>query len=229
MQKNQINKTTLQFLKDLSTHNNRDWFNQKKEIYLQSQQNVCNFADDVIIKMSKHDQLENESGKKSLFRIYNDIRFSKDKTPYNPRFAFSLSRATKHNRGGYYVHIKPRNNFLACGFFAPNPDDLKRIRLDIERNYKVWNKFLKSKNIKNNFGELKGDKVVTAPRGFSADHAAIELLRYKQFILRHDFTDSQILSPTLSDEVNQIFKSVRPFFNYLSEVLTTNLNGESII
>lgn len=223
-----IEKSTLKFLKELSLNNNRDWFNEHKNVYTAAHQNMCEFVDSLIIEMKKHDQLENESGKKSLYRIYSDVRFSKDKAPYTAKFAFSLKRATKIRRGGYYVHIKPGNCFMACGFFSPNPNDLKRIRQDIEVNYKDWNKMLKTKGIKENFGELIGTKVTSAPRGFSIEHSAIELLRHKQFIFRHDFTDKEVLSPEFAKEVNRIFKSVRPFFNYMSEVFTTDLNGEPI-
>ena len=228
MEKEQINEVTYKFLKELSINNDRDWFNENKPIYIEAQQNMAAFVDGLIGEMRRHDELENESGKKSLYRIYNDVRFSKDKSPYNPRFAFSLKRATKLKRGGYYVNIKPGNSFLACGFFAPNPADLKRIRQDIEINYEDWFKLFKSKKIKDNF-EFTGDKVATAPRGFSIDHPAIEILRHKKFILRHDFTDNEVLSKGFNKEVNRIFKSVRPFFDYMSEVLTTNLNGELIV
>lgn len=224
-----IDNSSLHFLKVLAKNNNRDWFNNHKENYLFAHGNMCEFIDYLIREMNQHDKVENLSGKKSLYRIYNDVRFSKDKSPYNPRFAFSLRRATKYKRGGYYMNIKPGNSFLACGFFAPNPDDLKRIRQDIEFNYTDWNRILKSKKLKLNFGEITGSKVLTAPRGFNKDHPAINLIRHKQFILRHDFTDNQVISKDFLKTANSIYKSVRPFFDYMSEVLTTNANGESIV
>jgi uncharacterized protein (TIGR02453 family) len=102
-----IHPSTLKFLKDLAKHNDREWFASRKQSYLDSLENVSDFADQLIIEMNKHDELDNTSGRKSIYRIYNDVRFSKDKSPYKVRFAFSLSRATKFRRGGYYVHIKP--------------------------------------------------------------------------------------------------------------------------
>ncbi len=229
MKNHTIQKSTLKFLKDLSTNNDRDWFNAHKADYTKAHQNMIDFADQLITDMNKHDEIENTSGKKSLYRIYNDVRFSKDKTPYNPRFAFSLQRATKLRRGGYYLNIKPGNNFLACGFFFPNPEDLKRIRQDIDVNYQQWNKLLKTKAIKENFGGLTGDTVLSAPRGYSVTHPAIELLRHKQFLFRHSFTDADVIADTFPRQVNNLFKSIRPYFDYMSEVLTTNLNGELIV
>jgi len=224
-----INPTTLQFLSELKLNNNKDWFTVHKSDYTLALENMIEFADDVISQMSKHDVLENTSGKKSLYRIYKDVRFSKDKTPYNPRFSFGLQRASAERRGGYYVHIEPGNSFVGCGFFAPNPEDLKRIRLDIASNYDEWEAILQSKNIKENFGTLTGEKVLTAPKGFSKDHPAIELLRFKQYLLIKNYTDAEVMAPDFATEVNRVLKSVRDYFDYMSEVLTTNINGESIL
>ena len=216
-------------MEELSANNRREWFNDNKASYLAAQQNMIDFVASVITAMNQHDELEDISAKKCLYRIYNDVRFSKDKSPFNPHFAFGFRRATKLKRGGYYVNIRPNNHFLACGFFAPNPEDLKRIRLDIERNYEVWNDLLGSEEIKTNFGEFQGSKVASAPRGFSIDHPGIALLRHKQFILKHDFSDQEVLAADFDQQVNRILKSVRPIFDYMSEVLTTDLNGELIV
>jgi len=229
MKSESIQPTTFKFLKDLSKNNNRDWFNANKEKYLLAQENLTNCINQLITEMNKHDVIENASGKKSLYRIYNDVRFSKDKSPYNPRFAFGLSRASKLRRGSYYVNIKPGNSFLACGFFGPNPADLKLIREQIEANPEQLQKILKSKLVQKNFGELRGDKVTTAPRGFDINHKGIELIRYKQFILRHDFSDEEVLAQDFIKQVNQLFKSARPYLDYMSEILTTNTNGELIV
>jgi len=179
-------------------------------------------------KMNAHDQLENRSAKKSLYRIYNDVRFSKDKSPYNPRFAGYLKRVKPMLRGGYYIWIKPGDSHVGCGFSYPNAEDLKRIRLDIESNYDQWNKLLNSKSIKSNFGEMRGQKVRTAPRGFESDHPAIKLLKFKQYWFEHSFTDEEVLSKDFAGKVNKVFMSIRPFFDYMSDVLTTDLNGESL-
>ncbi|SEA69135.1 TIGR02453 family protein [Flavobacterium gillisiae] len=229
MEKNTIASSSITFIKNLEKNNNRDWFAENKTQYTAAQSNIIAFADQLITLMNAHDAIENTSGKKSLYRIYNDVRFSKDKAPYKPRFALGLQRATTSKRGGYYLHIQPGNNFLACGFFSPNSDDLKRIRKDIELNSAVWRKILNSKSIKDNFVELAGNKVLTSPRGFSKDHEAIDLIRHKQFILRHNFTDKEVIDPQFVYRVNELFQSVRPFFDYMSTVLTTDLNGETII
>jgi uncharacterized protein (TIGR02453 family) len=224
-----IQKSTLQFLKKLSLNNDRDWFNANKAQYLLAQENAERFFDHLIAKMNTHDQIETPSGKKSLYRIYNDVRFSNDKTPYNPRFAGYLKRSKPMLRGGYYLWIRPGGTRAGCGFAYPNPEDQKRIRLDIEQNYKDWNRLLKLKSITTTFGAMQGEQVKTAPRGFAKDHAAIDLLRYKQYWFEHSFSDKEVLADNFLANVNQTFKSIRPFFDYMSEVLTTDLNGEMLI
>ncbi len=224
-----IQPTTFEFLKKLTRNNHRDWFNNHKEEYLLAQANMHQWVDALIAKMNSHDRLETPSGKKSLYRIYNDVRFSEDKTPYNPRFAGSLRRVKPMLRGGYYYWIKPGGSRIGCGFTYPSPEDLKRVRLDIQHNYKDWNKMLKSKSIVGNFGEMLGEQVKTAPKGFPKEHPAIELLRYKQYWFEHDFTDQEVLRSDFLNQVNKTYKAIRPFFDYMSEVLTTDLNGESVV
>lgn len=224
-----IQKSTLKFLKDLSANNNREWFAENKPVYLAAHENMSAFMDDLISEMNAHDHIENTSGRKSLYRIYSDARFSKDNIPYRPRFAANLQRATKLLRGGYYLNINPGKSYIACGFFGPNPDDLKRIRSDISYNTADWKKLLNSKKIKTNFGEMTGEKVVSAPRGFQKDHPAIELLRHKSFVFRHEFQIKEVTSDSFVKDVNGLFKSIRPWFDYMSDVLTTDNNGELIV
>ena len=224
-----IKPSTLSFLSDLAQNNNRDWFAENKSHYTSAHENMIAFVEDLLHTMSAHDALSTPSGKKSLYRIYNDVRFSANKAPYKPRFAFGMQRATAERRGGYYVHLQPRNNFLACGFFSPNPADLKRIRQDIEQNPATWRKLLGTKEIKQSFGTLTGNQVPTFPKGFPKEHEAIDLIRHKQFILKHSFTDQEVVQEDFLQKINLLFQEVRPFFDYLSIVLTTDLNGVSLL
>lgn len=229
MKKAIIPKSALTFLTALSKNNNRDWFNLNKETYLKEYENMIAFTEALQNKIALHDHIELNPGKKTLFRIYADIRFSKDKTPYKNHWSGRFKRATKKLRGGYYFHIQPGNSFVAGGFFAPNPDDLKRIRQDIDLNEKDWRKMLANKSFVKTFGKLQGDQVLSAPKGFSKDHSAIDLLRYKQFIIKHAFTDKEVTAPDFLTNINDTFKKMRPFFDYMSEVLTTDLNGVSMV
>jgi len=224
-----IEKSTLQFLKSLAKNNNRDWFNDNKDKYLASLENLTTFVDALLIEMNKHDQIENPNAKDVLMRIYRDTRFSKDKTPYKTYMGGGIDRATKKLRGGYYLQIEPGNSMACGGFYGPNPADLLRIRKDIELNYKEWEKLLKNKSLLNTYGQIQGETLASCPKGFSKDHPAIELLKHKQFFFQRNFTDAEVLDKNFLKSVNQTFKNVRPFFDYMSEVLTTDLNGESLV
>lgn len=224
-----IQKESIDFLKTLAKNNNRDWFHAHKEKYEKARANMIDFADALLVEMNKHDHIETPSGKKSLYRIYNDVRFSKDKTPYSTYWGGGFRRATKKLRGGYYFHIEGGNTFLIGGFWGPNVDDLQRIRQDIDLNYDEWKRVLAYKTFKKTFGELRGEQVKTAPRGYAKDHEAIGLLRYKQFLIRHNFTDKDLYSADFVKKVNEVFKKMRPFFDHMSEILTTDANGISIV
>jgi uncharacterized protein (TIGR02453 family) len=191
--------------------------------------NAEEFINSLIGEMNKHDRIETLSGKKSLYRIYNDVRFSADKTPYNPRFAGHMKRRKPELRGGYYYWLKPGASRIGCGFTYPSSEDLKRVRLDIMDNHDEWRKVLSTKSIRTFFGGMKGDQVRTSPQGFPKDHPAIDLLRYKQFWFEHEFSDQEVLSPNFSQHMSKGFRNIRPFFDYMSEVLTTDLNGVSLL
>ena len=220
-----IKKDSLDFLKTLSKNNNRDWFNNHKGRYLEAHSNLIDFADALLFEMNKHDELETPSGKKALFRIYKDVRFSKDKTPYNIHWSGAFKRATNKLRGGYYFNINPGSSFLAGGFWGPEPQDLRRIRQDIDLNYDDWKKLLTRKSLINTFGKMTGEQIISAPRGYAKDHPAIDLLRYKQFIFKCEFPDKEVCSPGFVHKVSDTFKKMRPFLNFMSEVLTTDANG----
>ena len=223
----QFKKSTLNYLQELQLNNNRDWFADEKETYLKAQLNAKDVFSAIHLKLQKHDEIE----KSKMMRIYRDVRFSKDKTPYKVHFANSYARLGKDLRGGYFLRIRPGASFLAGGFWDPSKDDLFRIRKEIELDASEIKEVLQDKSYKKYFGgkfesfsELK-----TAPRGFDKEHPDIELLRKKGFIASRSFTDEEVLSSNFSEEVDKSFKALRPFFNLFSDILTTNLNGETVI
>ncbi len=224
-----IDKSTFTFLRQLAKNNNRPWFNDHKDRYLAEYESMIGFAEDLMKEVATFDQLVPMSGKKSLFRIYRDVRFSKDKSPYKTAFAGRIKRATELLRGGMYYHIEPGNCVIAGGFWKPNSDDLKRIRQEIDYDDKPLRKILASSSFKKHFGELEGDQVKTSPKGYAKDHPAIDLLRYKQWLLIRRFSDEEAMADSFLKEVVQTFKAMRPFFDYMSDVLTTDANGVRIV
>ncbi|MCW3123302.1 MAG: hypothetical protein JWQ38_2794 [Flavipsychrobacter sp.] len=224
-----IEKASFDFLNKLSKNNNREWFGEHKSLYTTAHENIIDFAGALLGEMNKHEQIETASGKQSLYRIYKDVRFSKEKLPYNTHWSGGFRRATKKLRGGYYFHLQPGNSFIAGGFFGPNTEDMQRIRQDIDANYTDWQKVLSGKVFTSTFGNMKGDQLATAPRGYAKDHPAIELLRYKQFLLRRDFSDEEVLAADFAKQASDVYKKMRPFLDHMSELLTTDANGISLV
>ncbi len=224
-----IAQATFTFLQNLERHNDRNWFLVNKERYQTAQTNVATFIDALLERMRKHDMLSTDTGKEAMYRIYNDTRFHKEKAPYKTWFGGSIGRVKPALRGGYHFRIKPGGSFVACGFFAPEPADLKRIRMDIDQDLETWRKLLKAKKLCDTFGELMGDGVKTAPKGYAKDHPGIDLLRRKQFLFRHPFTDREVLSANFLENMDNVYRNIRPFFDHMSEVLTTDENGVSLL
>ena len=222
---NLISKTTLDFLNNLKKNNNRDWFNAHKTEFIAEQDKVKVFYAALKEKLNTHDEIE----KLKVFRIYRDVRFSKDKTPCKTHFGGHFVRATSRKRGGYYLQISPDESFLAGGFWAPNKEDLLRIRKEFEMDTSEIRAIIKNDTFVHNFEKLEGDALKSAPRGFDKNHPDLDLIKMKQFIVVRKFTDDEVLSPNFLKEVNDTFKAMRPFFEYMSDVLTTDLNGVSII
>lgn len=219
-----ISKAELDFLSELEKNNNRDWFTENKKRFENHQKVIKSFFQEINEEFGKQDSIE----KMQIHRIYRDIRFSKNKTPYKINFSVSFDRTKPHLRGGYYLHIQPGGSFVGGGFWEPNAEDLNRIRKEFEMDDEEIRAIIADANFKKFFGELKGEELKTAPKGFDKTHPAIDLIRKKQYLISRSFTDKEVTSPNFKTEVLATFKAMRPFFDYMSDVLGTNLNGESL-
>ncbi len=221
----QLPKDLFSFFSDLKQNNNRDWFIEHKPTFKTLETQVKNFGEQLKDQLNQHDHID----RFKLFRIYRDVRFSKDKTPYKTHFGLTWHRTKPLYRGGYYLHLSPKNNFLACGFWDPNPADLKRIRQEIDIDGEEYRAILNDKSFRSVWGELEGEAVKTAPKGYAKDHPHIDLLRFKQHIFTINYSDKEICQPDFLDRANKALQAVRPFVDYMSEVLTTNADGESLV
>lgn len=220
---------TFQFLQKLDKNNNREWFQANRDGYDQSHEEMLSFADKVLQEVNRHDHIETPSAKRSLYRIYRDVRFGKDKTPYKTNWAGNLRRATTELRGGYYYQVGIHGSFVMGGFFGPNPQDLLHVRKQLEQDAEPLREIINSKAFMQFFGELRGSQLKTAPKGFEKEHPDIDLLRYKQFMVRHDFSQDQVFDEQFPQIISEAFKKMRPFFDCMSYYLTTDLNGRSIV
>ncbi|MBX3241980.1 MAG: DUF2461 domain-containing protein [Chitinophagaceae bacterium] len=218
-------KREFEFLKQLKENNNRAWFSEHKPEYDSIVKENKIFFNRIYAELQNHDRLEGIH----IFRIYNDVRFSRDKTPYKTHFGVGFSRTKPMFRGGYYLHLEPDNSFVGGGFWAPNNKDLFRIRKEFETDTTEIKNITSNKTFVKYFGELKGeDGVKTAPKGFDKNHPAIDLIRKKQYVVVRNLSDKEVFSPGFQKEVIATFLAMRPFFDYMSEVLTTDSNGEPL-
>lgn len=218
-------KEAFEFLKQLKENNNRTWFSEHKAEFDSIAAKNKIFFNRLYTELQKYDSLE----KIHVFRIYKDVRFSKDKTPYKPHFGISFARTKPLLRGGYYLHLEPDNSFVGGGFWAPNSEDLWRIRKEFEMDSSEITKITSDTTFLKYFGKLQGkDGVKTSPKGFDKDHPAIELIKKKQYVVKRKFSDKEVFSHHFQEEVIAAFLAMRPFFDYMSEVLTTDANGESL-
>ncbi|MDE3740409.1 DUF2461 domain-containing protein [Maribacter polysaccharolyticus] len=220
-----ITKELFLFLKELDQNNTREWFTENKDRFKALESSVKDFFTAVMEKMKLHDDIE----RMKMFRIYRDVRFSKDKTPYKTHFAGSYARAGARLRGGYYIQITPGDSFIATGFWNPEKEDLLRIRKELELDAEEFKAVINNEKFTEVWGHLIGEELKTAPKGFDKAHPDIDLIRKKQFIFIRKFSDKEVLSKDFAIKIDESFKAIRPYFDLMSDILTTNLNGESLL
>jgi uncharacterized protein (TIGR02453 family) len=212
---------SLTFLKNIKSNNNKEWFDKNKHKYLEAKEEHEIFVDKLIKGISKFDKKISPEmkAKDTVFRIYKDVRFSKDKTPYKTNFGASINPGGKKSLiAGYYLHLEPGGSFLAGGVYMPQPEILNAIRQEIDYNPDAFLKILKSASFKKYFKGLdEEDKLKAAPKGFEKDHPHIEILKNKHFIVSHDISDKQLNDKKLDTIILDGFKAMHPFLEYLRE------------
>ncbi len=219
-----ISKQSFNFLKELKKNNNRDWFNENKSDYEKAKNEFIEFVDALIINISKFDSsIKHHQAKDCVFRIYRDVRFSKDKSPYKTHFGAHITSAKKrseiHSRAGYYIHLEPGASMLAGGAYLPESNWLKAIRQEIDYEIKEFKKIINSKAFKDTFGEMEGEKLVNAPKEYPKDHPEIELLKHKSFLASHYCKDKDVLATDFLSHSTKVFKTLYPFDSFLNRAL----------
>jgi len=218
----QINKSTLEFLKGLKYNNNREWFLNNQSAYKDAKNNFESFVQDVINGITLFDPIMKGLEVKScVYRINRDIRFSNDKSPYKRSMAASIGPGGKKStRLTYYLHIEPPDaSMIAGGLHTPDSSQIIKFREAVDRNAKPFKEVINNKVFKQTFGDIQGEKLKTAPKGYDRDHPEIELLRLKEVVAIEHLTDAQVLSPKFGDHVIETFTVMKPFLDYLNSVI----------
>jgi uncharacterized protein (TIGR02453 family) len=212
-------KAALDFLKKLSKHNNKEWFDAHKDEYLNAKAIYEAYVDGLIKGISKFDKAIDPAmtGKQCAFRIYKDVRFSKDKTPYKNNMGASISPGGKKSpEAGYYFHLQPGGCFIAGGVWMPEPEMLNAIRQEIDYHPKDLLRILNAPGFKKYFKGLDDDgKMVNPPKGYDKTHPQIEILKNRHFIVSHFFSDKQILAKDSQKAVIAGFKAMYPLMEFL--------------
>jgi uncharacterized protein (TIGR02453 family) len=212
----------IDFLTQLQSNNNRDWFQKNKKMYEESKREVESFVGSVIPEIAKFDPaIKYVEAKDCMFRIYRDVRFGKDKSPYKTNIGAWITSAGRKSPGpGYYLHIQPGESFLAGGVYMPEPDQLKKIRQEIYYNVEEFKAILAEKGFKKYFkGISEMDKQKLAPRDFPKDFPDIDLLKHKHYTVDHPMTDKQITDEGLRNYLVKCFEAMQPLNRFLKRAL----------
>lgn len=215
-------KATISFLKDLSQNNNREWFTDNKKKFEEAKAEFEDFVAECIGKVSLWDEsVRDLKPKDCIYRIYRDVRFSKDKTPYKTNFGALIGKDGRKGKGSInYLQIQPNESFTAGGMYLPESADLKAIRQEIDYNLGEFEAILNKKDFKEHFGNLSQEwKLKTVPKGYDKENPAIEYLKLKGFVVMKKHTDKEVLASGFSTTVANSFELVKPLNTFLNRAI----------
>ena len=216
-----LQPNTIKFLQQLAKNNNKDWFDKHRDEYAIAKQDFEELVAGVLHGLGASEPVFKDlQAKDCIFRIFRDVRFSKDKTPYKAHFSAGFSKGGKKTQGaGYYLHIEPGGKSMAGGgLWMPEAPMLKAIRQEIDYNFKEFKKIIDDKKFKKLFGNISGEQLKTVPKNYTADNPAIEYLKMKSFVAGNEsITDTDLTGKTLTKKILESFNTMRPFIDFLNK------------
>lgn len=221
MKNTQSLEPILTFLNDLSQHNDRAWFAENRPAYETARSIFENFIDEVLVEFRDSDGLQGLTAKDCIARIYRDIRFSKDKSPYKTNLGAMIAPGGwKTTRHGYYIHLEPQGrSMVAGGMYNPTSEQLHRFRQAISEDASGFKKILQTRDFIETFGGISGERLKTAPKGYDPSHPEIALLQLKQITVIHPFSDQEVLAPGFMGQVVAACRVMKPFLTYLDDLM----------
>lgn len=213
--------TTFDFLKQLAKNNNKEWFEHNKKLYETAKKEHEAFVHEVLKEMAVHEEgFGGQKAKDCMFRIFRDVRFSKDKTPYKTNFGAVFSKGgKKHTGAGYYVHLEPGKNFIGGGIWMPESEVLKKIRQEVDYNLEELEGILKEKKFQKLFKEIDGERLKKAPQGYDEENPAIEYLKLKSFTVGTPVSDKDVLDKNFVKKTLDVFHTMKPFVDFLNRAV----------
>lgn len=216
-----IAEATFQFLRDLEENNHREWFHANKGQYDTAKQNFVEFADEILQEIKGIEpRFYDTQIKDCIFRINRDVRFSKDKSPYKTHLSAAFGAGGKNSgRIDYYFHLQNNETFLGGGMWQPTSEQLAKFRQEIDYSPRALKDIIENKDFKEHFPLIYGAQLKRAPKGYTEDHADIELLKYKEMFFWRKFTNEEVKTEGFKDVVLEHVKVLKPYVDYLNEVL----------
>ena len=213
-----MNEEILAFLKELSAHNNRDWFHENKARYDRLREGFLDEVQELIDRISLFDpEIAGLEAKNTVFRIYRDIRFSPDKTPYKIHFAAYIAEGGRGSeRGGYYIHLQPGNCVLSGGVWCPPPRLLKMLRKDIFDQMDEFVPILEDPALRKVYPHMEGESLKRMPVGYPADMEHGYILKHKDFCVASPKGDDYFTADDWMERTVADFKLLLPFNRFLN-------------
>jgi len=220
-----INKNTLKFLKDLKANNSKEWLDDNRKLYENAKNDILTLTSELITSISDLDKTISNAyldPKKCITRLNRDLRFAKDKTPYKTDYYIVLNKNGKNSSSAfYYLHIEADNCFVGGGVYNPQPDQLKKIRQEIDYAFDEWTAIINDKTFKKTFpsGINNSGVLSRTPKEFDESNKASEFLRMKGFYTKEKLTDKEIISIDTFDKINSYFKTTKPLVDFLNQAI----------
>jgi uncharacterized protein (TIGR02453 family) len=214
-------ETILTFISELKNNNTREWFSANKSWYEEVKLKFESIVTEVIHGLSAFDKdMQFLTPRDCVFRIYRDIRFSKNKEPYKTHLGASFNKGGRNSKySGYYLHLEPGAAFIGGGKWQPSPDLLKAIRYEIYQFPEEFEQILNAKPFFSRFGSLSNEKLLRPPKDFPADFKYVELLKYKSYIVGYNVPDHQLLEKDFLSKVVETCKIMHPLIEYLNRAI----------
>jgi uncharacterized protein (TIGR02453 family) len=217
-----LQPSTIKFLKDLKKNNNKPWFEKNRKVYEDAKADFAGFIQKVIDLHGKKDSsIKNIVAKDCLFRINRDVRFAKDKSPYKSNFGASINKSGRkaENSAGYYFQVQPDRNFAGGGIWMPEPNELKKVRQEIDYNFADFKKIIDAKKFKAVYGDLDRSPdflLSRVPKGYEPDNPAANYLKLKSFVAISFFSDADLTSKDLVKKTVAAFEALQPVIQFLN-------------
>jgi uncharacterized protein (TIGR02453 family) len=217
-----LQTSTIKFLKDLKQHNAKEWFDANRKVYESAKEDFSKFIQSVIDTHAKKDPtLASLTAKETMFRINRDVRFSKDKSPYKTNFGASINKGGKKGiYAGYYFHLQPGESFVGGGLWMPMPDELKKVRQEIDYNFDAFKKIINNKKFTTVYGSLytgeDAAQLTRAPKGYEEDNPAIEFIKMKSFLAIAPVKDEELTSKDLQKKITTAFEALQPLVEFIN-------------